>query len=303
MTYFYLPPTSLKYIDAKPLEARYLALIALIKTYIDIGRHREMERASYRMARTVKAYIKVLTHNDLLTRKLDMLASPIWRKRVLKDLGGLRKLKLWDKAFQRAQGDLPKRRVAPRPKDPEPVWWRMPERIAESERLKAHARRCAKACVSEGTYRDPYKLDCDGMFRLAPLPRAKRQGVRKLTIYSELTIGEYEYNAVPVYKPEGLGIATVWPMEFYAAMALEAEDQNAISKDVIPHAEPKAIGTSSKIDSGSAGFALVRDDKTEDPEDKDEWYDIIDDMIDRDINVLANFIGINTYRYVFENPI
>ena len=88
-----LPPTSLKYIDAKPLEARYLALIALIKTYIDIGRHREMERASYRMARTVKAYIKVLTHNDLLTRKLDMLANPIWRKRVLKDLGGLRKLK------------------------------------------------------------------------------------------------------------------------------------------------------------------------------------------------------------------
>ena len=45
MTYFYLPPTSLKYIDAKPLEARYLALIALIKIYIDIGRHREMERA------------------------------------------------------------------------------------------------------------------------------------------------------------------------------------------------------------------------------------------------------------------
>ena len=76
MTYFYLPPTSLKYIDAKPLEARYLALITLIKTYIDIGRHRKMERASYRMARTVKAYIKVLTHNDLLTRKLDMLASP-----------------------------------------------------------------------------------------------------------------------------------------------------------------------------------------------------------------------------------
>ena len=298
MTYFYLPPTSLKYIDARPLEARYLALIALIKTYIDIGRHRAMERASYRMARTVKAYIKVLTHNDLLTRKLDMLANPIWRRRVLKDLGGLRKLKLWDKAFQRAQGDLPKRRVTP--KDPEPVWWRMPERIAISEQLKAHARRCAKACVSEGIYRDPYKLDCDGIFRLAPLPRAKRQGVRKLTIYSEQTIGEYEYNAVPVYKPDGLGIATVWPMEFYAAMALEAEDQSAAAKDVIPH---RCILAQQKIDPGSAGLALVRDDNSEEPEDKDEWYDIIDDMIDRDINVLANFIGINTYRYVFENPV
>ena len=300
MTYFYLPPTSLKYIDAKLLEARYLALIALIKTYIDIGRHREMERASYRMTRTVKAYIKVLTHNDLLTRKLDMLASPIWRARVLKDLGGLRKLKLWDKAFQRAKGDLPQRKRRVTPKDPEPVWWRTTERMALPEQLKAHARRCAKACVSEGTYRDPYKLDCDGMFRLAPLPRAKRQGARKLTIYSELTIGEYEYNAVPVYKPEGLGIATVWPMEFYAAMALEAEDQNAAAKDVIPHT---CILAQQNKDPRSAGLALVRDDKTEEPEDKDEWYDIIDDMIDRDMNVLANFIGIKTYRYIFENPI
>ena len=126
------------------------------------------------------------------------------------------------------------------------------------------------------------------MFRLAPLPRAKRQGVRKLTIYSEQTIGEYEYNAVPVYKPDGLGIVTVWPMEFYAAMALEVEDQSAGSNDV---------------NSPAAGLALARDDKTEDPEDTDEWYDIIDDIIDKDMNVLANFIGINTYRYVFENPV
>ena len=259
-----------------------------------------MERASYRMARTVKAYIKVLTHNDLLTRKLDMLASPIWRKRVLKDLGGLRKLKLWDKAFQRVQGDLPKRRVAPRPKDPEPVWWRMPERIAESERLKAHARRCAKACVCDRTYRDPYKLDCDGMFRLAPLSRRSSKTKRQLTIYSKQTIGEYKYNAIPVYKPDGLGIATVWPMEFYAAMALEAEDQSAAAKDVN---SPACILARQNTDPGSAGIVLVRDDNNEEPEDKDEWYDIIDDMIDRDMNVLANFIGINTYRYVFENPI
>ena len=125
------------------------------------------------------------------------------------------------------------------------------------------------------------------MFRLAPLSRRSSKTKRKLTIYSKLTIGDYNYNAMPVYKPDGLGIATVWPMEFYAAMALEAEDQSAAAKDV---------------NSPAAGLALARDDKTEDPEDKDEWYDIIDDMIDKDMNVLANFIGINTYRYVFENP-
>ena len=138
------------------------------------------------------------------------------------------------------------------------------------------------------------------MFRLAPLPRAKRQGVRKLTIYSKLTIGEYEYNAMPVYKPDGLGIATVWPMEFYAAMKLEAEDQSAASKDVISH---RCILARQNTDPGSAGIVLVRDDNNEEPEDKDEWYDIINDMIDKDMNVLANFIGINTYRYVFENPV
>ena len=157
--------------------------------------------------------------------------------------------------------------------------------MAISERLKAHARRCAKVCVSDGTYRYPYKLDCDGMFRLAPLPRVKRQGVRRLTIYSELTIGDYEYNAMPVYKPDGLGIATVWPMEFYAAMALEVEDQSAASKDVnspacilaqqnTPDTEPNTIGISSQIDPGSAGLALVRDDNSEEPDDKDEWHDI-----------------------------
>ena len=81
------------------------------------------------------------------------------------------------------------------------------------------------------------------------------------------------------------------------------EDQNALSKDVIAPAEPSTIGMSSQIDPGSAGLALVRDDNSEEPDDKDEWHDIIDDMIDRDMNVLANFIGIKTYRYIFENPI
>ena len=99
---------------------------------------------------------------------------------------------------------------------------------------------------------------------------------------------------MPVYKPDGLGIATVWPMEFYVAMALEAEDQSAAAKDVIPHAgEIVRYETQPHEIIGEA----------EEREDKDEWYDIIDDMIDKDMNVLANFIGINTYRYVFENPV
>ena len=71
---------------------------------------------------------------------------------------------------------------------------------------------------------------------------------------------------------------------------------------IVPNS-PACILARQNTDPGSAGIVLVRDDNNEEPEDKDEWYDIIDDMIDRDMNVLANFIGINTYRYVFENPI
>ena len=89
-------------------------------------------------------------------------------------------------------------------------------------------------------------------------------------------------------------------------MALEVEDHNAASNDVISHKRSADLGPIRKelsvaLYPGSAGIALVREDNDE-SEDKDEWYDIIDDMIDRDMNVLANCIGINTYRYVFENP-
>jgi len=94
-------------------------------------------------------------------------------------------------------------------------------------------------------------------------------------------------------------------------MKLEAEDQSAASTDVIPHA--CILAQQNTPDAGPN--TLVRDDNgewedNEEPEDKteewggnSEWYDIIDEMIDKDINTLSAFIGINTYRYVFENPV
>jgi len=168
MTYSYRPLTSLTFIDAAPLAARYHMLMGLILTLITAGRIRDVERLSRQVARLVKAYVKVGAHNALISRKLDMLADPNWRGRVLKDLGGLRKLKLWDAAFARVQKEAVKRFT---PVKAEPAWLDRPERIAESERLKARSRAISKACVNPKVFRDAVKVDMDGMFRLAPLPR------------------------------------------------------------------------------------------------------------------------------------
>jgi len=283
MTYFYPSPTSLKYIDVSSLSVRYTALVALMGAYLTIGRFRKVLLSSRRIARLIKAYVQIMTHNDLVTRKLDMLADPSWRARVLRDLGGLRKLGLWDKAFRRAQGDVPKRRV--KPMALEPTWWRTPERLIESERLKAHARDCAKACVSPYTYRDPYKLDNDGLFRLAPLPRGLHVSERKATIYSQSTIGDYNFNAIPIYQPAGLGPATVWPIEFYAALKLDLHPDSGI----FAPQNTRGPGYQTHI-APMAGDPVLRISRIREQDVEDH-------------SALLSFIGEKNYNYIFEDPV
>jgi len=229
MTYFYpLPHKAYRFrhqpIDASPLTARFTALMGIFSLLLTLGRAREMLSVSRRIARTVKAYVKVATHNAHMERKLEMLLNPAWRTRVLDDLRGLDALHRWDEAVTRAQlrreGYLAPRRerrgrCAP-PIQEEPSWWRTPERIAESERLKAHKRDCARACANPLTLRDPYKMDRDGLFRLAPLPRQKEPqehsedgAIRQPVIYSAQTIGDYSFDAAPVFRAEGFGPAPV----------------------------------------------------------------------------------------------
>ena len=297
MTYFYpLPHKAYKFIsnpiDTAPLAERYQLLMVFISAMLTAGRPQAVLAISRRVARLVSAYVKVATHNAHLRRKVDMLVSPEWRSRVLEDLGGLKALARWDDAVTRAQmrreGYLGQGQGQRTPHKEEPIWWRSPERIAESERLKAHARDCARACANPHTLRDPYKMDRDGLFRLAPLPREPRKDARKVTIYSAQTIGDYPFNAMAVYKPDGLGPAPVWPIEFYAAMGMkftyERRDYDKMDLSQEPALKIEDMGIEDRV-----------------IEDKDVTPNNIMRIDDR--RVLIDFIGEKNYNYIFENPV
>jgi len=212
------------FIDTAPLAARYAVLAQAILAMVIAGRFRESMRLAHKVARLVRALTRCEAHNHHLTRKLDMLVNKPWREQVLKELGGLRKLKLWEAAKARIEA-----RAAETPitlKDETPAWLLTPERIAESERLKTHARMCGRATAHPLIFRDRVKMDFEGEFRLAPLPRGER-AKPQMKVYTEKSIVDYDWNNVPFGKDKGFGPASVWPIEFYAAMGMEA--QSALS--------------------------------------------------------------------------
>jgi len=208
------------YFDTAPLAARYNIICDAIMAFIAAGRMVDMLRYSHKLVRLVRLFTKLETRNSLLKRKLEMLAHKPWRERVLKELGGVRLLRLWEAAQNRIQ-DRGKPAQLPRPVQ-EPSWLYTPERIAESERLKARVRMCRRATAHPLIFRDMCKMDFEGQFRLAPLPRRK-QAARQVKVYTENTIVDYDWNNIPFAKVKGLGPATVWPAEFYAAMKAEME--------------------------------------------------------------------------------
>lgn len=215
LTYF--PP---HLIDTAPLLARYAVLTQAIHAFITAGRMSLVLRYSQKAARLVRVLGRLSGANVLTRRKLDMLVDKAWRERVLRNLGGVRKLALWEAARNRiaARRDAPVQPV----RDEHPAWLYTPERLAESERLKARKRDCVRASAHPNIVRDRVKVDFDGLFRLAPLPRTERI-TRRAVIYTQNTISDYDWNPIPFAKVEGFGPATVWPAEFYAAMELEAE--------------------------------------------------------------------------------
>lgn len=212
------------FIDLSPLAARYAVLTQAVLAFIAAGRFREVLRESRRLARLVRVYARLDSQNALWARKLEMLTDKGWRERVLRDLGGVRKLKLWERAAKRIE-----ERALPRGEDaassttpPEPSWLYTPERIAESERLKARRRLCVRATAHPNITRDRVTVDIDGLFRLPPLPRLRARG-RQVKVYTKNSIMDYEFNGMPFAEEVGIGAATVWPVEFYTAMELESD--------------------------------------------------------------------------------
>ena len=173
---------NLRFIDTAPLVSRFDVLAEAVLAFTIAGQCFASMRAARKVIRLVRVVTKLEAHNAHLRLKLDMLSNKPWRERVLKDLGGLRKLKLWEAAKARIEA----RAAAPvkRPKPQGPSWLYTAERIAESERLKARKRACARASHNPLIMRDKCKLDFEGQFRLAPLPRAKR-GPRQMQVYTQ----------------------------------------------------------------------------------------------------------------------
>jgi len=218
------PSHTLRFIDTAPLAARYAVIVAAVMRLIEIRQMGQVLRLTYKVQRLVRIFAQLDTHNNHLRRKLDMLAHKPWREQVLRELGGLRKLKLWEAARARI---AERQKNPPRPaplsiSEQMPAWLLTPERMAESERLKAHIRLCGRATTHPFVFRDRVKMDFDGMFRLAPLPRGER-AARQVKVYTQNSIVDYDWNNIPFAKETGLGPAVVWPVEFYAAIALEQE--------------------------------------------------------------------------------
>ena len=212
----YSPP---HLIDTAPLALRYQVMIASLFAFMAAGRHGDVLLYSRKVLRLVRVFTRFEAQNVLTKRKLEMLCNSAWRDRVLRELGGMRKLRLWEAAHKRLQERASR---APKPAKPlEPAWLYTPERIAESERLKARTRACAKACAPDRVVRDRVKMDFEGEFRLAPLPRGER-APRRPIVYTANSISDYDWNPIPFAPQSGFGPATVWPVEFRAAMEIEA---------------------------------------------------------------------------------
>ena len=213
-----------RFIDTAPLRSRYDVLAEAVLAFVTAGRLGHAIRTSHRIMRLIQTLTTLDGHNTQLRRKLDMLSHKLWRDCVLRELGGMRKLKLWEVAYGRIlmRASAPVKATPPQ----EPSWLYTPARIAESERLKARARHCMRAAHNPLIVRDRVRVDFEGEFRLAPLPRGKR-AARQMKVYTENTIVDYDWNPTPIAKEKGFGPASVWPVDFYAAMAIEAQsDRN-----------------------------------------------------------------------------
>jgi len=168
-------------IDLAPLEAAWRGLFVVFQALLDQGRYSRIEAGSRDIHRALKSLIGAATHNDRLARKLDMLASPTWRARVLKDLGGEAVLARWERIMAKRHkiavfGDTPRAHASPA------------QRLARAANLKKAKlalwrKRFQAECRAKRKYRsferpnpktlvDRVKVDMEGQFRLAALKRA-----------------------------------------------------------------------------------------------------------------------------------
>ncbi len=132
-----------------------------------IGAHILDGRACLKTARVMRKIarliIQIEQENGRVTLKANMLKSSGWRARVLRDLGGVGALSRWEASLKRSKE---RRNIRPAP----PTWF---EERRRAER-NAERRRIASFAPSHPLiFKDKIRMDFEGQFRLAPLPRRK----------------------------------------------------------------------------------------------------------------------------------
>lgn len=164
------------------MVAAYERLTALTLLMIEQRITRGFLAHCNKVLKLVRDYTRADWSNRQLRLKLDMLRSKLWRERVLKDLGGERALVSWERRMAAYAAASQSEPIALPEK---PVWRKTPERIAKELWQIAHAKTCAKATAHPRIFRDPFKVDNEAQFRMAPLPRPRLCGNERTRRSSE----------------------------------------------------------------------------------------------------------------------
>jgi hypothetical protein len=154
-------------------------------------------------------------------------------------------------------------------------------------------------------------MDFEGQFRLAPIPRQKGS-MRKEKIYTEASICDYYYNAMPYHEVKNFGPATVWPAEFRAAIEAEErviaerEKSTSVTNSVIPHeAQADDAGPNTEdtpLSLGPASQCCLRSKNTErGMTGESVVQDKTDDSAIPTVRVI-DVIALKAYKDMFENP-
>ena len=228
------------FIDMAPLEAAMRGLCVLLGVVIaQGGQPRLMDKVSRQILKAVKALTSAGYHNLRADRKLSMLASPTWRARVLRDLGGIAVLERWERI-------MAKRRAAMEviyrggPSYEPRTYPSEAQRLARAANLKKaklalFRKRFQQACrdtfkrrgfeapsydsFGPNTLVDRVKVDQEGEFRLAPLKRVAPKAQQETEPRHNQTVKE---RGPKVYYSD-LDPIALYPAEFRAAEQAAAE--------------------------------------------------------------------------------
>jgi|GEM_PF-6368993 len=201
-------------------ERRYGALILQVTALILARDFSGILSVSREIGRAARALMQAKARASAARMTRAMLADGRWRGRVISDLGGYRALHLWQRARRRAalraallslQSGGRGRAVSRAPLPP-----------AEAAR-RAFIRERRRACAPARVFKDPFRMDFDGQFRLPPLPRAPwPAALRLLSGPAGRGSRAYDYDPRPVRRQNKYVCAQpVSPRAFYAAIAAE----------------------------------------------------------------------------------